>query len=144
MVRVATMAAGSSLGHVRQIDDTTGADRTCDGSTTRRSNPNTASAATASSRAAIAATGTSTYHRHRSRGVSHESTVRMSRITSASPPRRSHRPLVCFSPSMQDLTTGSLTGHLLRTTTMMLVGMIFQTLYLLVDLFWVSGLGADA
>jgi Na+-driven multidrug efflux pump len=45
---------------------------------------------------------------------------------------------------MQDLTTGSLTGHLLRTTTFMLVGMIFQTLYLLVDLFWVSSLGADA
>jgi putative MATE family efflux protein len=45
---------------------------------------------------------------------------------------------------MQDLTTGSLAGHLLRTTTFMLVGMIFQTLYLLVDLFWVSSLGADA
>ena len=45
---------------------------------------------------------------------------------------------------MQDLTTGSLTGHLLKTTTFMLVSMIFQTLYVLVDLFWVGGLGTDA
>jgi hypothetical protein len=29
---------------------------------------------------------------------------------------------------VQDLTTGSLTGHLLRTTGFMLVSMIFQTL----------------
>ncbi len=45
---------------------------------------------------------------------------------------------------MQDLTTGSLTGHLLRTTSFMLVSMIFQTLYVLVDLFWVGRLGTDA
>jgi len=45
---------------------------------------------------------------------------------------------------MQDLTTGSLTGHLLKTTTFMLVSMIFQTLYVLVDLFWVGRLGTDA
>ena len=45
---------------------------------------------------------------------------------------------------MQDLTTGSLTSHLLRTTGFMLVSMIFQTLYILVDLFWVGSLGTDA
>jgi len=45
---------------------------------------------------------------------------------------------------MQDLTTGSLTGHLLKTTSFMLVSMIFQTLYVLVDLFWVGSLGTDA
>src|SRR5262245_34399958 len=45
---------------------------------------------------------------------------------------------------MQDLTSGSLTGHLLKTTSFMLVGMIFQTLYVLVDLYWVGSLGTDA
>ncbi|MBY0493166.1 MAG: MATE family efflux transporter [Cyanobacteria bacterium] len=45
---------------------------------------------------------------------------------------------------MQDLTTGSLTGHLLKTTSFMLVSMIFQTLYILIDLFWVGRLGTDA
>ena len=45
---------------------------------------------------------------------------------------------------MQDLTTGSLTGHLLRTTSYMLVSMIFQTLYVLVDLYWVGRLGTAA
>ena len=45
---------------------------------------------------------------------------------------------------MQDLTTGSLTGHLLKTTGFMLVSMIFQTLYVLVDLYWVGRLGTDA
>ena len=45
---------------------------------------------------------------------------------------------------MQDLTTGSLTGHLLKTTSFMLVSMVFQTLYILVDLFWVGSLGTDA
>lgn len=45
---------------------------------------------------------------------------------------------------MQDLTSGSLTGHLLRTTGYMLVSMIFQTLYVLVDLYWVGRLGTDA
>ena len=45
---------------------------------------------------------------------------------------------------MQDLTTGSLTGHLLKTTSFMLVSMIFQALYVLVDLFWVGRLGTDA
>ena len=45
---------------------------------------------------------------------------------------------------MQDLTAGSLTGHLLKTTSFMLVSMIFQTMYVLVDLFWVGRLGTDA
>src|SRR5688572_33009143 len=45
---------------------------------------------------------------------------------------------------MQDLTTGSLTNHLLKTTSVMLVSMVFQTLYVLVDLFWVGRLGTDA
>jgi putative MATE family efflux protein len=45
---------------------------------------------------------------------------------------------------MQDLTTGSLTGHLLKTTSYMLVSMVFQTLYVLMDLFWVGRLGTDA
>jgi putative MATE family efflux protein len=45
---------------------------------------------------------------------------------------------------MQDLTSGSLINHLLKTTSFMLVSMIFQTLYVLVDLFWVGRLGTDA
>jgi putative MATE family efflux protein len=45
---------------------------------------------------------------------------------------------------VQDLTTGSLTGHLLRTTSFMLVSMVFQTLYVLIDLYWVGRLGTDA
>jgi putative MATE family efflux protein len=45
---------------------------------------------------------------------------------------------------MQDLTTGSVTSHLLKTTSYMLVSMVFQTLYVLVDLYWVGRLGTDA
>ncbi len=45
---------------------------------------------------------------------------------------------------MQDLTTGSLTRHLLKTTGYMLVTMVFQTLYFLVDLSWVGRLGKEA
>jgi putative MATE family efflux protein len=45
---------------------------------------------------------------------------------------------------MQDLTTGSVTGHLMRTTGYMLVSMVFQTLYVLVDLYWVGRLGTEA
>jgi putative MATE family efflux protein len=45
---------------------------------------------------------------------------------------------------MQDLTTGSLINHLLKTTSFMLVSMVFQTLYVLVDLFWMGRLGTDA
>jgi putative MATE family efflux protein len=45
---------------------------------------------------------------------------------------------------MQDLTTGSITRHLLKTASFMLVTMVFQTLYFLVDLYWVGRLGREA
>lgn len=45
---------------------------------------------------------------------------------------------------MKDLTTGSITRHLLATTSFMLVAMVFQTLYILVDLYWVGRLGKEA
>jgi putative MATE family efflux protein len=41
----------------------------------------------------------------------------------------------------QDLTTGPLVRHLLKTTSFILVTMVFQTLYFLVDLYWVGRLG---
>jgi putative MATE family efflux protein len=45
---------------------------------------------------------------------------------------------------MEDLTTGSIYRHLLKTTSFMLVTMVFQTLYFLVDLYWVGRLGKEA
>ncbi len=45
---------------------------------------------------------------------------------------------------MQDLTTGSVSRHLLHTTSFMLVTMVFQTLYYLIDLYWVGHLGKEA
>src|ERR687895_1525951 len=45
---------------------------------------------------------------------------------------------------MADLTTGPITRHLLKTTSFMLVMMAFQTLYFLVDLYWVGRLGTEA
>jgi putative MATE family efflux protein len=45
---------------------------------------------------------------------------------------------------MEDLTTGSLPRHLLRTASFMLVTMLSQTLYFLVDLYWVGRLGKEA
>src|SRR5438045_117248 len=45
---------------------------------------------------------------------------------------------------MQDLTRGPILGHLLKTTSFMLVTMIFQTLYFLIDLYWVGRLGKEA
>jgi len=45
---------------------------------------------------------------------------------------------------MHDLTTGSVTRHLLKTTGFMLVTMVSQTLYFLVDLYWVGRLGKEA
>ena len=45
---------------------------------------------------------------------------------------------------MQDLTTGPITRHLLKTASFMLVMMVFQTLYFLVDLYWVGRLGTSA
>ena len=47
-------------------------------------------------------------------------------------------------PGMQDMTTGPITRHLLKTTSFMLVTMVFQTLYFLIDLYWVGRLGTDA
>lgn len=45
---------------------------------------------------------------------------------------------------MQDLTKGPVTGHLLKTASFMLVTMMFQTLYFLVDLYWVGHISTDA
>ena len=45
---------------------------------------------------------------------------------------------------MHDLTTGPISRHLLKTTSFMLVTMLFQTLYFLVDLYWVGRLGKEA
>src|SRR5919108_39578 len=45
---------------------------------------------------------------------------------------------------MQDLTSGPITRHLMKTTSFMLVTMIFQTLYVLIDLYWVGRLGKEA
>jgi putative MATE family efflux protein len=45
---------------------------------------------------------------------------------------------------MEDLTKGSVFRHLMKTTGFMLVTMVFQTLYFLVDLYWVGRLGKEA
>lgn len=45
---------------------------------------------------------------------------------------------------MQDFTTGSLPRHLLKTSGFMLVTMVLQTLYVLVDLYWVGRIGTHA
>jgi putative MATE family efflux protein len=45
---------------------------------------------------------------------------------------------------MKDLTTGPVSRHLLATTGFMLVMMVFQTLYFLIDLYWVGRLGTAA
>ena len=45
---------------------------------------------------------------------------------------------------MNDLTNGPVTRHLLKTTSFMLVTMVFQTLYFLIDLYWVGRLGTQA
>ena len=45
---------------------------------------------------------------------------------------------------MQDLTVGPITRHLLKTSSFMLVTMLFQTLYILIDLYWVGRLGTAA
>src|SRR5437667_115727 len=55
--------------------------------------------------------------------------------------RRAFAPL---SVAMQDLTTGPITRHLLKTTGFMLVTMLFQTLYFLIDLYWVGPRGTAA
>jgi putative MATE family efflux protein len=45
---------------------------------------------------------------------------------------------------MEDLTTGSVARHLVKTASFMLVTMVFQTMYFLVDLYWVGRLGKEA
>src|SRR5207253_952167 len=45
---------------------------------------------------------------------------------------------------MKDLTQGSVTRHLLNMGAFMAVSMLFQTLYLLADLYWVGRLGKEA
>lgn len=45
---------------------------------------------------------------------------------------------------MQDLTKGSITSNVLKMTSFMLVSMVFQTLYFLVDLYFVGRLGREA
>src|SRR4030095_15073157 len=45
---------------------------------------------------------------------------------------------------MQDLTTGSISKHLLTTASFMLVTLVFQPLYFLVDRYWVGSLGKEA
>ena len=45
---------------------------------------------------------------------------------------------------MQDMTKGPITGHIMRMAVPIAIGMIFQTLYVLVDLYFVAQLGDAA
>src|SRR5437868_2051091 len=45
---------------------------------------------------------------------------------------------------MKDLTQGSVTKHLLHMSAFMAVSMVVQTLYLLLDMYWVGHLGREA
>ena len=45
---------------------------------------------------------------------------------------------------MRDLTQGSVRGHLIAMAMPIMIGMLVQTLYLMVDLYFVSGLGKEA
>lgn len=45
---------------------------------------------------------------------------------------------------MKDLTQGSITGHILQMALVSVIGMAAQTMYYLVDLYFVSSLGPDA
>lgn len=45
---------------------------------------------------------------------------------------------------MQDLTEGSISRHLVKLAVPIAIGMVFQTLYYLVDLFFVGQLGDAA
>jgi MATE family, multidrug efflux pump len=45
---------------------------------------------------------------------------------------------------LRDLTTGSIGGHLIRMAVPIMAGMVFQTAYFLVDLYFVAHLGAAA
>src|SRR3954447_13302516 len=46
--------------------------------------------------------------------------------------------------TMNDMTQGSVTRHLLHMASFMAVSMVVQTLYLLADLYWVGTLGKEA
>src|SRR6266704_3806184 len=65
-------------------------------------------------------------------------------MASGALPRGGYTPFAPSSVAMQDLTTGPITRHLLKTTGFMLVTMLFQTLYFLIDLYWVGRLGTSA
>lgn len=45
---------------------------------------------------------------------------------------------------MEDLTKGPISTHLFKTASFMLVTMVFQTLYFLVDLYWVGRISKEA
>lgn len=45
---------------------------------------------------------------------------------------------------MHDLTSGPIRGHLLRMAAFMLVGMVVQIIYSLIDMYWVGRLGKEA
>src|SRR5207247_11129692 len=45
---------------------------------------------------------------------------------------------------MKDLTTGSVTRHLLHMSSFLAASMVVQTLYVLADLYWVGHLGKEA
>ena len=45
---------------------------------------------------------------------------------------------------MQDLTQGSIVKHLMQMAAFIAAGMLFQTLYIIVDLYFVSALGKEA
>ncbi|MEO7757395.1 MAG: MATE family efflux transporter, partial [Dokdonella sp.] len=45
---------------------------------------------------------------------------------------------------MQDLTQGSISSHLMRLAAPIAIGMLFQTLYVLIDLYFVAQLGDAA
>jgi len=56
-------------------------------------------------------------------------------MASGTLPRGGHTPFAPSSVAMQDLTTGPITRHLLKTTGFMLVTRLLQTLYFLFDLY---------
>src|ERR1700746_2836604 len=45
---------------------------------------------------------------------------------------------------MKDLTTGSVTRHLVHMSAFLAMSMVVQTLYLLADLYWVGHLGKES
>src|SRR5207245_4086264 len=79
------------------------------------------------------------------RGHSHPASGASAATGSRAPAARGcARPAPKGPTRMQDLTTCSVSRHLLRTTSFMLVTMVFQTLYFLVDLYWVGRLGKES